>query len=75
MTHEPQPSPLWSRSGCLRGHTNGVLSREGILALQRWEDIKLVDIFLRVCAEESRVLLQISTVLFKLICDSCGVAA
>ena len=39
MTHEPQPSPLWSRSGCLRRHTNGVLPREEILALQRREDV------------------------------------
>ena len=39
-THKPQPRPRWSRSGCLRGRRNGLLSHEGILALQRGEDVK-----------------------------------
>ena len=39
--HKPQPAPEdWP--GCLRGHTIGVLSHEGILALQRGEDVKAV---------------------------------
>ena len=38
-THKPQPRPRWSRSGCLRGRTNGVLSHGGILALQGGEDV------------------------------------
>ena len=41
-THKPQPDPeVWS--GCLRGRANGVLSHEGILALQRGEDVKYRD--------------------------------
>lgn len=40
-THKPQPRPPWSRSGCLRGRRTGLLSHEGILALQRGEDVNL----------------------------------
>ncbi|ESS10271.1 MAG: hypothetical protein A07HR60_02905 [uncultured archaeon A07HR60] len=38
-SHEPQPRPRWFRSECLRGHGNGLLSHDKILALKRGEDV------------------------------------